>query len=131
MNAMTNGAVRDKGELAAEAWGVLGNVSAEEVAAWLLKERGVEVSVATIRKVKPDELKATKGSGGSGKKEGGDDIVGQVTVTQLRAVKESAGGLSGLDELLKMLDAVEAAAAKVGGTDKLRAGIVALQDLIS
>jgi hypothetical protein len=120
---MNGTATKDKGALATEAWATLGNVSAEEVAAWLLKEKNVEVSLPTIRKVKPDSLKR----GGGDKKDNGDEV----TATQMRSVKESAGGLDGLDKLLSMLDVIEAAAAKVGGLEKLRAGIVTLQDLVS
>jgi hypothetical protein len=125
----TNGSVttatKEKGALCTEAWEKLGNVSAEEVQGWIQRTHGVEVSIPTIRKMKPDGLKKA-----GGKKDNGA-AGGEVTATELRNIKSIAAEGEGLAELEALLQRAQAVADAAGGLARAREVVGVLKELVS
>lgn len=110
----------DKSAVCRALWGERPGATAKEIADLVGQRLGEPCSVLTAQKAKPLPLK----------KPGKDKpVAGAVTAADLRAVKELAGGGAGLAEFAATVARVEAAAARVGGLDRLREAVAVLQEL--
>jgi hypothetical protein len=123
----TNGTVtKEKIEMAREGWAALGGVEPTEVQAWVKqKYGGVEVSIGTILKAKPDTLKTR------GNKKDNSDAAGEVTATELRNIKSIAAEGEGLAELEALLQRAQAVADAAGGLARAREVVGLLKELVS
>jgi hypothetical protein len=127
MNSSSNGTVtvtKDKGEMCLEGWKELGGqAKAEQVQAWVKVKYGVEPSIPTVRKMKPDEMK--RGGGGKGEEAGG----GEVTATELRKIKAISAEGEGLAELEALLARAQEIADATGSLERAREVAATLREL--
>lgn len=125
-NGTVAAVTKEKGEMCVEGWRALGGgASAEDVQGWVQQKYGVEVSVATIRKVKPDDLKK------AGSKKDNGTAGGEVTATELRTIKGIAAEGDGLAELEALLTRAQAVADAAGSLERAREVVSTLKELIS
>lgn len=116
---------KDKIELAREGWAALGGVEPTEVQSWCRQKYSVEVSIGTILKAKPDNLKKT----GGGKKDNGAN--GDITATELRRLKALATEGEGLTELEALLKRAQEIADAAGSLERAREVAAVLRELTS
>lgn len=113
----------DKTALCRALWGERPGATAKEIADLVGQRLGEPCSILTAQKAKPLPLKKP------GREKSA--AAGAVTADDLRAVKELAGGGTGLFEFAATVARVEVAAERVGGLARLREAVQVLQELVA